>query len=326
VTRFELFRRNVILVLRRAPRDKRAFSVVLLWLGLLAFLLYEIGSMVYLGVWGTLCVMLVLALAVGVALLMAHSNRRATDSLLKLSARPSPLDDDLREHRKAIVQALWRTAVMVDRAGGEALHKQGPEVAEKLGPFRRRTLDVARQVGVWESFSAEEREMLQSQEGSWTWEAIRPRMNQVEDVRVLRWVLGIDPVLVPFEFLRPDATPAVEITLKPEMIAGKGCLASYDLRPAQSMAQTMFTRCVSEGVRRGTLTENNPEARRQLLELAERMAADESSDLLIGETTVAKADPEMLSWIALAALRRIRVLTAVIDYLNGPATAELTIG
>jgi len=299
--------------------------MVLAWLGLLAFMVFEAADMFYLGPWGALCVVLILALGTGVAVLIARGNARSGESLIRLSSRPGLAADDLRGHARQIGEVLLCTAIMVDRAGGEALVRQGKVPAGHAGLFRRRTLDLAQRPEIWRRLSSEEHDLLRSQEGAWDWEQVWPRVVRAEDVRVLRWVLGMDSVLTPLEFLEPDLTPVLEVTVKPGSVRGDKCLASYDLRPAQTMSQAMVTRCVGEGLRRGFLTEGNAEVRREYLAIAERLAADESADLLIGAVTVAKADAEKIQWVAQAAIRRYTVLTRLIDYLNGPPGAELKI-
>ncbi len=323
MTRWGLLWRNVALILRRAGRDKRAFRFVLVWLGFAAWIAYEAGVMVYLGFWGTISVLCLLLLGFGIAILIGTSNARAGDTLLKLSAHPVPQDDEYRGHRPKLVKALLRLAVLADRAGCEALHAQGKIAPEIAGACRRRTLDLARSPGLWEEFTDEERDLLMAQEGSWAWEQVWPRVVRGEDVRVLRWVVGMDRVLVPFEFLKPDLVPAVEISVKPDLVNGERCMAPYDLRPAETMAQNMFARCLADGAARGWLEVTEPEERRQLLDLADRAGADESGDLLIGSETVGKASLEQVRWIGQAALRRVIVLAGVIRYLNGPVEGVL---
>ncbi len=300
------------------------------WLRLLGAFLFVIGWAAYVAIaWYRLGVGLVIfgvivyALAILVARWIAISNRRSAESLLRLSARPDPPEEDLRAHAAKIGDLLLRTAVMVDRALGEVLFREHKIPEAHAGIFRRRTLDVANRPGLWTGFTPAEQELLRSQEGSWPWEEVWPRLLQVEDVRVLRWVLGLDQVLTPFEFLTRDMAPALEVTTEPQRVATGRCLAAYDLRPAQTMANAMVTRCVAEAVHRGVIDEPNAAARHELVTLAERMGADRGIDLLLASGTVAEADPTTLEWTAQTAIRRLVVTTALIGYLNGPSEGEL---
>ena len=325
--RRDLIWRNFWLTVRRSGKDAGARRLLIRLVFLVAWIAGE-GFLLYredreAGPWGYLFMAFITVLALGVAWLIAKHNARAGDSLLKLSVRESPGGDDLSGHRAKIVRELVRRAVMVDRAGNEAMHKAGKVPAEHVGVTRQRSLGVARSEEHWDGFSAREQDLLISAEGSWEWDEIQEGTQQVENVRVMRWVVGIDEVLVPFEFLKYDLTPALEVTAMGRSLKGDRCLASYDLRPAQTMARAMVTRGIAEGVRRGLLDNIEAEERRQYLLVAERMAADEGEDLLIGTESVAQADWEDIRWVVQAAVRREKALSALIDYLNGPAEGGL---
>ena len=321
--RSELFRQNLWMVIRRSARDRRARGYILGLLGLLSYLTYLVWTFAYLGIWGTICWAVVVSLAIGLAILMRKSNERTGESMLSLSS-PAVLEtDDLSKHRVRIAAALLRVAILVDRAGGENLHRLGKIRAQSQGTCRRRTLDLARKPDLWETFTSEERNSLLAPEGSWEWDAVWPRVLQVEDVRVLRWVLKLDPILTPFEFLKPDLIPALEISTNPQRIEGKDCMAPWDLRPAHAMAEQMLNRCVAEGVHRGFLTIEDHQTREAFIHLAEKLGENQSEDLLIGSNIVADADRDRIEWVAQAALRRTRILSAVIKYLNSPPQEEL---
>lgn len=170
MTRFELFRKNLWLIVRRAPRDRRAAYAVLLMVGFLAWLAFEAFDFWYLGVWGSLCSLGLLAIGGGAAWLIGRSNARVYQGMIKLSTAPSPEPDpDYSVHRRAIAAAAFRKTVLVDRAAAEMLHRNGKVSAERAGLLRRRSLDIARAENRWDWFTQYERELLMSQEGSWDW-------------------------------------------------------------------------------------------------------------------------------------------------------------
>jgi hypothetical protein len=316
MNRNELFWRNLSLAFRRATRDKRALSNILGVLALLSYIAYLLWTFTYLGPWGTICLMAVVGVEIGLAILINKKNARDQESILSL-ASPSALQiNDLREHRIRLANILLCKAIVVDRAHNENLHRMGKIDPRREGICRRRTLDLARRPELWQTLSIEERDLLMSPEGSWKWDAVWPRIIRIEDVRVLRWILKIDPILTPFEFLKPDLTAALEITTRPQQVDGKGCMPPWDLRPAQQAAEQMLNRCVAEGIHRGFLTIEDKEARAQYIHLARTLGASQSEDLLIGSTIVAETDRQHIEWVAQAALRRTNMLTAVIKYLN----------
>ena len=324
--RRELYWRNTWFVHRHAPRDKRLRDLLLrsafgaLYIAAWAF--YEIRTIGEIGWWGGVWTGCVGALGLGCAWLIRLNNARDDASFLRLSVRQSSAELSTREHRRKIADELLRTAILCDRAGAEALHQEKKMTEEHRGVCRRRTLDLARRLGMWEGYGKVEQALLLSAEGAWDWEAIGRYFGRVEDVRVLRWVLRLDEVLTPFEFLKSDLTPALQTTTRPGELEGEECLASYDLRPARNEARTMMVRCIAEGVRRGFYQESDEERRKNLLEVAEEMGAS-GDDLYVGEARVSEATQEDVERTARAALRRVQVMTGVIQYLGGPVEAEL---
>lgn len=234
---------------------------------------------------------------------------------------------DYEGHRVKIAEALVRVAVLVDRAGVEALWREEKVMEEHRGVCRRRTLDVARRPEIWDGLTEDERGLLIGEEGSWASETTWPLVQRVEDVRVLRWVLGLDEVLVPFAFLKADISPAPETTVKAaEILAGKGCLPPWDLRPAQAEAEGMVYRCLAEGVVRGFYQVEDEAKRRACLEIVEECRLAPGADALLGGKPVCEASDDDVRWAAVAAVQRGKVLAAVIDYLNGEVSAELRLG
>lgn len=251
--------------------------------------------------------------------------RETTKLLTGLSPTRGPEEESLSAHRRRIVWTLLGTAALCDRAAIESLAREGKIAEAQRGVGRQRALSVGRLEPVWARLGEVERNLLIADEGSWTWDETWPWIVRGEDVRVMRWVIGMDEVLRPFEFLKPDLLLVFRTTTHAEETNGDRCLAAYDLRPAQTMAQAMVSRCAAEGVLRGEYEEDDAAVRAELVALAERMGADESSDFLIGTKTVAKASEKDLRWVGQAAVRRMVVLGGLIDYLNGPAEAELRI-
>ncbi len=234
MTRYELIGRNFLLALRRAPRDKRALYALLWLLWVVGYFTYLVETFSYLGLWGSICWATVLGLAVGLAILIKRNNARSEKSLLSLSSHRSPHFQDLIEHRRCLIGLLLRTAILVDRAGCEVLHNSGKVAEEQRGMCRRRTLDLAQRPELWAYFNEEDKGLLIAAEGSWSWDTIWPRLLLSEDVRVLRWVVGVDSILVPFEFLKFELNSALAVTIKPSIVEGKGCMPPWDLRPAET--------------------------------------------------------------------------------------------
>jgi len=323
MNRNELFWRNLSLAFRRAARDRRALSYVLGVFGLLSYTAYLLWTVTYLGTLGTVCLIVVMTLAIGVAVFINKKNARDQESIITLSAPCALQINDLREHRIRLANLLLCKAIIVDRAHNENLHLLGKIDPRRNGICRRRTLDLARRPELWQTFSLEERDLLMAPEGTWSWDAIWPRIIHIEDVRVLRWILKIDPILTPFEFLKPDLTAAVEITTRPAQVEGKNCMPPWDLRPALQRAERMLNRCMAEGIHRGFMTIEDKQTRAEYIHLARTLGSNQSEDLLIGSTIVAETDRQHIEWVAQAALRRTNLLSAAIKYLNSSPDEDL---
>ena len=320
MTRWQLFRSNVWLIVRRAHKDKRALLVLLSALPAVCWVAYMIMAIRQTGWWLVPVDAALLLLGYGVAILIARANARTDASLLKLSAHPSPAGTSVSpEHRAGLAAELLRTAALVDRAAAELVKtaRQVPEAAQGLA--RRRTLDVAQRPEIWPAFTVDEQRRLLDAEGTWDPEVARKTLARAEDVSVLRWVLGVDRILAPFEHAQLTVVPAVQLMLRPALVETGVCLEPSDLRPAQAATEAMLVRLLGEGIERGIYSGDDPESAREILFHSGRIADDESLDLLIGETVVARATNEAIQNMGVLAARRGHVIWRVIQYLYGPA-------
>lgn len=322
VNRPELLRKNLWLMILRAPRDRRTWRPLLVIFGALAYVAYDVWAFLYLGLAGTVFMVVIMTLAIGLALLLAHSHRRTDESMLHLAQRAPVPEEDYALYRPKLVQTLYATAALVDRAGIELMHRQGRINSTNAGGSRQRTLSLARNCA-WDQLSEPARGLLLSPEGSWseadTWSTIFC----MEQVRVLRWVLGIDAILAPLEFADLNVRPALEITTNPKLAAGSVCLSAPDLRAAKLVASHLLDRLVGEGAYRGFYELAQDDTRRRVMELAERMHEPGAHDQLVGVDTVAEASEERIRFVSQAALRRVLALGDVLAYLTGPPEAEL---
>ena len=326
MTRWQLIWRNFRLALRRSGKDERAQkwligtgSGVLIWVG---YALYCVRAYRETGPWGVVFEAGMLGPGFGVALMIQRKHRQDDAAVFRLSLVQPPPEPEYAACRRKLAETLLRTAVMVDRAAAEAVHGAGQMAAEHVGGLRRRSLELARRPALWSGYSEAEKNLLMDAEGSWAPETTSEWLGRVEDVRVLRWVLGLDEVLAPFELLEPGLRPAYTTTQLPEVTK---CLPPWDLRPAQSVAEAMGNRCVAEGFLRGMFTDEDGAVRAEFVRVAERMREWKHEDLLIGAKTVGEACDDEIRSMGQVAHRRLTVLTAVIAYLNGLPEAELRI-
>lgn len=322
VNRPELLRKNLWLMIRRTPRDRKVWRPLLVIFGALAYLAYDVWAFHYLGVVSTIVMVVSLTAAIGLALLLARSHHRTDESMLHLATRESPAADDCTRHRLRIVETLLGTAALVDRAGMELMHRQGSMNPAYIGVSRQRTLQLVRGCG-WEQMSGEAQALLLSPEGSWSEADTWSMIFRVEQVRVLRWVLGVDTILAPLEFADLNVRLALEITTNPKLAAGSVCLSASDLRGAKVIAGHLLDRLIGEGTYRGFYDLPQDDTRRRVLELAQRMREPGAQDQLVGVDTVAEAPEERIRFVLQATLRRVLALGDVLAYLTGPPEAAL---
>lgn len=317
-------RRDLWQTLNRVPRDPRLRRGLLSIVGALAYVVYLLRAYVHLALWESLAWATAMGISLVSAALLSRSFRRRDGTLVDLAGPPSPASPQYPAHRARIEAALLTIAALVDRAGVELMHRQGRLRPELAGTTRRRALDVARGAD-WDRLSPHEQDLLLSPEGTWSESDTWSTVFCIEQVRVLRWVLCVDPVLLPLEFAELDMRPALEVTSRPERATGTLCREPSDLRAAKMITRQMLDRLVAEGARRGFFKIECSSTRARLLELAERMRAPGSQDLLIGATAIADATEEKVRMLAQIALRRGQILAELTAYLSGPPEAELRI-
>ena len=252
MTRWQLFRSNLWLHIRRAPRDIRSLKYVWYLLYLVLYGTYLIWTVFRYGLGVAVAIAVLLALGFGIALLIARSHAKTNELLLNLSpARQSiSLPDPDPLQLTAIQNLLVMRVTFADRASAEAMLRNGVLPGHAAGLTRRRTIDLARSAGIWDGFDGQEREKLTSPEGAWPEEDVNTLSLWAEDVLVLRWVLGMDRILTPLEFAELSFLPTFEISAR-RVEVGRRLLPPYDLRPVRNMAHLTFVRGLSECVRRG---------------------------------------------------------------------------
>ncbi len=318
MTRWQLFRSNLWLHVRRAPRDIRSLKYVWYLLYLVLYGTYLIWTVFQYGLGMAVAIAVLLALSFGIALLIARTHAKTNESLLNLSpARQRislPEPDPLQ--LTAVQNLLVKRATFADRASAEAMLRNGVLPKQAAGLTRRRTIDLARSAGIWDGFDGQEREKLTSPEGAWAEEDVNTLSLWAEDVLVLRWVLGMDQILTPLEFAELTFLPTFEISARGVEVGGR-LLPPYDLRPVRDMAHHTFVRGLSECVSRGLTEIESAEDRTILLDFA--AASKGPEDMLTGSKTFAEASDERVLSLTRLALRRYSVLLEVLTILDGNA-------
>lgn len=325
--------RASLAALRRAHKDKRARQQLArtLYLLLVPVSVLAIFVMLVLGKGGAAG----FALAWGVALSVeffshvrfgkrGRRRRPETAQQSRDGAEPVAKTPELR---RELGELGLLHAVLADRAGSERFvkTKELPEGVEVV--TRRRHLDLLRSFGVYDRLGAVERDLVLLPDGHWPEVSVNEGSLALEPLRVLRWILRIDPFLpVVGATLAADYRLAGTLIAEPELaFAGDAWIRMEDLETALDAARSYFYRCWAEGAYRGFYDADDEEERAALRTHALRCNGKESDDLLLGNVIVSRADDQDVRLGATLSLRRVRLLAWVKGRLEGTEPALETL-
>jgi hypothetical protein len=279
----------------RFHKDKRARRYTL---GIAALLTAPLILLVYLGwVIGSGGVLLVPFV---IPVLWWRSRRERENAPLHIVQPSAPLvialsDEAARELLTYFRDLTLVYAVTINRANSEAFLKQKelPEGVEVIS--RRVLLDMLRSRRLWDRISSYDREAMMIADGHWDWETINHAVSKTEELRLLRWLLGVDPYLPAVgQQLDMPARLAFDITNAPEKLLKTKLRDLSDLRIAQNTANVYFLRCIAEGVSRGIFAAPTEEIRTWATEASDTLGGDHNEDLLLGRELVSEADDDLL--------------------------------
>ncbi len=339
MNRAQMIWKNLVVLVRRAPKDQRARKM-LLWT-----FLGSIGLLTYLSIVllnpGTY---ILLPPALIVASLIRRSHKRADGNFIKLSDAGGNSDtEELTAHRDQLAGVALVLAAMIDRAGSEALLKT-KEMAEGVEIMtRQKLIAMLRSTGRWDTMSSADRELMMFPDGSWDWQQIHDAFRQIEDLRVLRWVLRIDTYLLPIDqAYRLHLNVATDLSGDPTGLQGVGCLQPWEMEEAREHANSYFGRCWAEELKRGLripsadkesqaedamtaapsdLDEDDTGLSHEVIvQYATELGSQQSGDFLLGFGIVGDANDNQLKDATMVAWRRTMSLDRIMGYLRGPSS------
>jgi hypothetical protein len=235
---------------------------------------------------------------------------------------PALADPDLVLLRRFLAELTILYAVFLDRAGSERFQKekQLPEGAEIL--TRRAHFELLRSLNLPERIAATDRDLLMTPDGHWEWETINRVAAEIDVLRLLRWILGLDVHLPLIGFqLRGDFTIAHELVLAPQKaLDGTSIVDTDQIRVAHDAANAYLIRCFAEAVRRGCVTPKNPEAIGWAAKVSESLRGKQDEDLVLGSVLVSEAEDRDLMWAVTLARKRTQFLEWTLNLLQGAAS------
>jgi hypothetical protein len=328
MNRGQMIWKNFAILVRRAPKDRRAgralFLTLLALVGLAAY-----AALVLLNP-GTYVILPPALIALW---FIRRSHKRADAGLIRLNRLDVKSEtDDLLEHRKHLAQVTVALAAMIDRAGSEAFLK-----SKELPPgvaviTRQRLIAMLRSAEIWDALPLISRERMMLPDGGWDWELISDALRQLEDLRVLRWVLRIDTYLLPIDqAYKVHLSLATELTGDSAKVRGDGCLQAWEMEEARKHADSYFGRCWAEEQKRGVGVAPQEEpsdqveatethlSSEEIIRYATELGSQQSGDFLLGFGIVGDASDEQLKNATMVAWRRTMALHRIMRYLRGPS-------
>lgn len=255
------------------------------------------------------------------ALLLRRSNRRQDEVLnfsitgrkpQQLPERVSPGVLHYLDERAAILASL------LSRAASEVYleHNELPLRAEIVTRQIQNTF--LRQKGLmWEKLDPIEKALVSAADGMWTPEHRAEVVTWCEQLRLLRWTLGIDAELVPLAHNPPvDFSLAHYLWQGAEVAqSGKPIRASWDLRGEQHIALEYFARVVAE-LKGRPLIADSAELHGWAEEFREK-SLGASVDYLVGSKTIGDLDEGPLRLLGMIAHARSEYAGYLVELLSG---------
>jgi hypothetical protein len=332
------FWKSYWIALRRSREDKRAritsLRVTLLLFFFLICLLIPvfIGLLAYKesgGVWVLVSYGVMFGSSLLVRRFLGRSNR-AQDEMLSYSLTGQ---HRLTPEGTAYVPQAVRTYLeermlilnsLMNRASSEIFIQH-----KKLGPgievvTRQKLNALLRDAGLWEKLEGSERDLVTVADGKWTLEQQNEVVTWCEQLRVLRWILGLDAELIPLAHF-----PKVDLTIshalpgqRADARRTKPMLRSWDARMERDIALSYMGRIVAELKARGVIA-----SRPELDDWADQLRDESlgaSKDYLVGSRTIGELNNDELQSLCMTARARWRYAAYLVDQLSAenPSTFE----
>jgi hypothetical protein len=322
------FWKSYWIALQRTGRDKRARSIALRITFLLAYLFayvlfvffMEVNAAAGQGIWNAAFYAFIFGTGTIAAILMRRWHRKQ-DELLNYSLtgrsplRPQDVTDASPELRAYLEERALIVASLLARAASE-IYLQHNQLSPGLEVVTRQTQNaLLRENGLWNKLEQAEADLVSAADGRWSVE----QQNQVfvwcEQLRLLRWVIGLDSELVPLaHFPTLDFSLSRDILRRGKSQSGKPILKSWDIRVQRDVAMEYTARVVAEFKGRGLIADS-PELEGWADEFRAQSLGD-STDYLAGARTIGELDDDALRRLGSFAAARDRYCAYLVDLLN----------
>jgi len=327
------FWRSYWIALRRARKDKRARSISLRITFGLTYLLAYILFLVFMflvfmgvnaaagqGVWNAVFYTFMLGAGTIAAILMRRWHRKQ-DELLNTSLtgraplHPQDFADASPEVRSYLEARALITASLLARGASE-IYLEHHQIAEGAEVVTRQVHNsLLRGTGLWDKLERPEADLASAADGLWSVEQKNNVLTWCEQLRVLRWVFGIDSELAPLaHFPTLDFSLSQEVLRKGRPLSSKPLLKPWDVRVQRDTAREYTARVVAE-LKARRLIAGGPELDGWADELRAKSMGD-STDYLAGARTIGELDDNSLRRLGAFASIRERYSAYLVEVLN----------
>jgi hypothetical protein len=256
-----------------------------------------------------------------VAYFLLNRSHRKQDELLNFSLTgtgrtPQTGGGISSEVRNFLEERALILSSLVARAGSE-IYLERNRLAPGFEVITRQTLNARlRQNGLWDKLEAPELDLVSAADGRWTEEQQHQIPMWCEQLRLLRWTLGIDGELMPLaHFPRVDFSLARDLLgARDPSISRKSMQQSWDLRVERDRAAEYTARVVAELKGRNMIADETG-----LEGWADRLrekSLGSSTDYLAGAKTIAELDEQDLRLLAAIAVSREQYADYLVDQLS----------
>jgi hypothetical protein len=303
--------------IRRSHRDAHARKNLLqLAFSLVVALLYLCWYFFYFrGLLGTdrITGITSLGVLIGAILLMTYGTVQEKWEKRKLEQDDPAVKVDLRIslHREA---CLW--ALLLERLGSEiGMEKEHPANIEII--TRRVQLEKLEALGLRDDLDPFLLDVLLAPDGHWQRELKIRAQNAWECLSSFRWVLGLGE-------LRPLVSEAKYSYVDTQSVLGVKdpaklyVMPAWDVRPARNETDIFFSRCWSELIARGEISDTSEQDVAQALHKRSSILAEGyTADYLIGTQTIPELPSPILWSAVIRAYNRWQVLSLLVEVISG---------
>ena len=212
-----------------------------------------------------------------------------SEALHAKAPEPERVNPELEAY---LISRLRILATLAVRGSAELLALQGKSDANAEGA-RIWANTHLRETGLWDLMEPEERDLATRESNGWTIQECSGVPVWCEQLRVLRWVVGIDPELQPLHWIPVQYGEVA--SLPPDLATVKLVRAPWETRAVRDEAWSYHIRIAAELHHRGLLdpASLNPGAGAELEKIRGNLLG-ESKDFLIGSQTVSATNSQTL--------------------------------